>query len=223
MSNSSRLTRRAMWIPPMFGLGLRSDTLLVSIMHANNETGVLQPVLEIAPLVAESNAFFHVDAAQTFGKEVAGAQGAGCDFLSISGHKILGPKGVGALYVKRVGNKRALLAPIIHGGGQEMGPAAGDPPGSADRRVGSRGRTCDARAYRASETSPADHSANSSITSPRVDHVVNGDMSRMQGHVLNVSFPGVDSEALMLAVRDSMAISNGAACSVGELSAKVTS
>ena len=100
---------------------LRSDTLLVSIMHANNETGVLQPVLEIAPLVAQSNAFFHVDAAQTFGKEVQELKGLRCDFLSISGHKIFGPKGVGALYVKSAGSKRAVLTPIIHGGGQERG------------------------------------------------------------------------------------------------------
>ena len=64
-------------------------------MHANNETGVLQPLLEIAPLVAESNALFHVDAAQTFGKEVHDFMALDCDFLSISGHKILGPKGVG--------------------------------------------------------------------------------------------------------------------------------
>jgi len=92
---------------------IRSDTLLVSIMHANNETGVLQPVLEIAPLVAESSAFFHVDAAQTFGKEVRELRALECDFLSISGHKILGPKGVGALFVKRNGKKRAILSRLL--------------------------------------------------------------------------------------------------------------
>ena len=114
--------------PDEVRLRLRNDTLLVSIMHANNETGVLQPVLEIASLVAESNALFHVDAAQTFGKEVEELRALECDFLSISGHKMLGPKGVGALYVKRTGGKRAILSPIIHGGGQETGLRPGTLP-----------------------------------------------------------------------------------------------
>ena len=107
---------------------LRIDTLLVSIMHANNETGVLQPVLEIAPLVAESNALFHVDAAQTFGKEVEELRALECDFLSISGHKILGPKGVGACTSNALVGKGRLLSPIIHGGGQETGLRPGTLP-----------------------------------------------------------------------------------------------
>ncbi len=191
---------------------LRSDTLLVSIMHANNETGVLQPVLEIAPLVADSKAFFHVDAAQTFGKEVQELRALECDFLSISGHKILGPKGVGALFVKRVGNKRAMLAPILHGGGQEWGLRPGTLPVPLIVGLGV-----------AAELALGEHieRAKQAVEIRRefechlatVDHVVNGDVKRMQSHVLNVSFPGVDSEALMLALRESMAISNGAACS----------
>ncbi len=191
---------------------LRINTLLVSIMHANNETGVLQPVLEIASLVADSKALFHVDAAQTFGKEVEELRALESDFLSISGHKMLGPKGVGALYVNRTGGKRATLLPIIHGGGQEAGLRPGTLPvpliaglGIAselalrehiDRRKDAFRIRCEFQKYLAS-----------------VNHVVNGDLGRMQNHVMNVSFPGVDSEALMLMLRDSMAISNGSACS----------
>ncbi len=198
--------------PDEVRLRLRNDTLLVSVMHANNETGVLQPVLDIVPIVAESNALFHVDGAQTFGKEVQELRALDCDFLSISGHKMLGPKGVGALYVNRNGGKRATLSPIIHGGGQEAGLRPGTLPVPLIAGLGVAAELalhehitrqkdalrirCEFQKYLAS-----------------VDHVVNGDPGRMQSHVMNVSFPGVDSEALMLLLRDSMAISNGSACS----------
>ena len=100
---------------------LRTDTLVVSVMHANNETGVLQPVVEIGELLADTRTLFHVDAAQTFGKEVDALRQLRCDFLSISGHKIYGPKGIGALYVRRSAIQKKLLTPLMVGGGQEMG------------------------------------------------------------------------------------------------------
>ncbi|MGA8350345.1 MAG: cysteine desulfurase DndA [Isosphaeraceae bacterium] len=191
---------------------LRPDTLVVSVMHANNETGVLQPVAEIAELLAETKTLFHIDAAQTFGKEVETLRTLRCDLLSISGHKIMGPKGVGGLYVKRTRGKRVILSPIIHGGGQETGLRPGTLAvpliaglGVAaelalrehiDRQKDALRIRCEFQKYLAS-----------------VDHLVNGDLGRMQSHVMNVSFPGVDSEALMLVLRDSMAISNGSACS----------
>jgi cysteine desulfurase len=100
---------------------LRPDTLLVSVMHANNETGVLQPVLETAELLAGSKTLYHVDGAQTFGKEVEALRQLRCDFLSISGHKVFGPKGIGALYARRPRNRRRPLTPLLYGGGQEMG------------------------------------------------------------------------------------------------------
>ena len=90
-------------------------------MHANNETGVLQPVLEIGELLAETKTLFHVDAAQTYGKEVEALRRSQCDFVAISGHKIYGPKGIGALQVRRFATRRKLLAPVMVGGGQEMG------------------------------------------------------------------------------------------------------
>jgi cysteine desulfurase len=191
---------------------IRSDTLLVSIMHANNETGVLQPVLEIAPWITESNAFFHVDAAQTFGKEVHELRALECDFLSISGHKFLGPKGVGALFLKRTGGKRAILSPIIHGGGQETGLRPGTMPVPLISGLGVAAELA-LREHNDREKDALVIRREFERHLARVDHVVNGDVTRMQSHVMNVSFPGVDSEALMLTLRDSIAVSNGSACS----------
>jgi len=198
--------------PDEVRIRLRSGTLLVSIMHANNETGVLQPVLEIAPLVADSNSLFHVDAAQTFGKEIRELQALECDFVSISGHKMLGPKGVGALYVKRRGTKRLPLAPIMYGGGQEMGLRPGTLPVPLIAGLGV-----------AAELAIQEHETRERLASAikreflqalsKVEYRVNGDPSRTQRHVLNVSFPGVDSGALMLLLKGFMAFSNGAACS----------
>lgn len=190
---------------------LRPDTLLVSVMHANNETGVLQPVREIAALVQETGAFFHTDAAQTFGKEVDGLRHLGCDLLSISGHKIYGPQGIGAVVIRRRGIKRPPLEPLMFGGGQERGLRPGTHPVPLIVGLGL-----------AAELAGQEH-AERRVAAERVraqliadlqgtEFRINGDQSRSQPHVLNVSFPGVDSEALMIALRDELAVSNGAAC-----------
>jgi len=190
---------------------LRPDTLLVSVMHANNETGVLQPVREIAELVQESGAFLHSDAAQTFGKEVDCLRHLGWDLLSISGHKIYGPQGIGAVVVRRRGIKRPPLEPLMYGGGQERGLRPGTHPVPLIVGLGL-----------AAELAGQEHAARR-VTAERVraqliadlqgtEFRINGDQSRCQPHVLNVSFPGVDSEALMIALRDELAVSNGAAC-----------
>jgi cysteine desulfurase len=190
---------------------LRPDTLLVTMMHANNETGVLQPVVEISDWLAESGVLFHVDAAQTFGKEVDALRTAQCDFLSISAHKIFGPAGVGALYVRRRGSRRTPLRPIMLGGGQEMGLRPGTLPvplivglGKAAELAGQDYKQRNHQAARLKKELLGALQA--------VDHRINGDLTRMQPHVLNISFPGVDSEALMLALRSKIAIANGAAC-----------
>jgi cysteine desulfurase len=190
---------------------LRPDTLLVSIMHANNETGVLQPVLEIGKLLADTKTFYHVDAAQTFGKEVETLRQLRCDFLSISAHKIYGPKGMGALYARRIRAQRRPLTPLMYGGGQEMGWRPGTLPvplavglGAAAELAGQEYEERRKLAGRVKDQLLLDLAA--------VEHIINGDASRTQTHVVNISFPGVDSEALMMAVREELAISNGAAC-----------
>ncbi len=190
---------------------LRPDTLLVSAMHANNETGVMQPLLEIAELLADSATLFHVDAAQTYGKEVEELKQLRCDFLSISGHKVYAPKGIGALYVRRQGGRRPPVSAISFGGGQERGLRPGTMPvplavglGKAAELASTEFQTRRAQAAKLKEQLLADLRA--------VDHTINGDPTRSQSHVLNVSFSGVDSEALMMAVREDLAFSNGSAC-----------
>ncbi len=190
---------------------LRPDTLLVSVMHANNETGVLQPVLEVGELLAESKAFYHVDAAQTFGKEVEALRRLRCDFLSISGHKVYGPKGVGALYASRRRMLRRPLVPLLFGGGQEMGWRPGTLPVPLVVGLGMAADLA-CREYLERRQAAAQVKERFLRALAGAEHRINGDPSRTQAHVVNVSFPGVDSEALMMALREEIAISNGAAC-----------
>jgi cysteine desulfurase len=191
---------------------LRPDTLVVSVMHANNETGVLQPVLEIGELLAGTETLFHVDAAQTYGKEVEALRCLDCDFLAISGHKIYGPKGIGALHVSRRVTQRKLLLPIMTGGGQEKGLRPGTLPVPLIVGLGAAAELA-REEYRGRRTHAERLKRKFLSELAAVEHRINGDLTRMQAHVINVSFPGVDSEALMLALRPEIAISNGAACS----------
>jgi cysteine desulfurase len=190
---------------------LRPDTLLVSVMHANNETGVLQPVREIAELLVDRDVFFQTDAAQTFGKEVESLRRLRCDFLSISAHKIYGPKGVGALYVRKRPTARRPLAPLIYGGGQERGLRPGTLPVPLAVGLGEAAALA-AREFEDRRTAAVQIKQRLLSDLGGVEHHINGDLSRSQPHVLNVSFPGVDSEALMMATREIIAISNGSAC-----------
>jgi cysteine desulfurase len=190
---------------------LRPDTLVVSVMHANNETGVLQPVVEISKLLAETKTLFHVDAAQTFGKEVESLRCLKCDFIAISGHKIYGPKGIGGLHVSKRVSQRKLLSPLMAGGGQEMGLRPGTLPVPLIVGLGTAAELAQ-REYRARRVQAETVKRRFLSELAAVEHRINGDLTRMQSHVVNVSFPGVDSEALMLALRSEIAISNGAAC-----------
>ena len=190
---------------------LRSDTLLVSVMHANNETGIVQPIVEIAEAVTDSHAFFHIDAAQTFGKDVESLQNLNVDLVSVSGHKIYGPTGIGVLVARRKNYRRPPLTPLQHGGGQERGLRPGTLPvplivglGRAAEIALDEHRERDAAARSVREAFFADIA--------NLDYAINGDESRSQPHVVNLSFSGVDGEALMMALRDTLAISNGSAC-----------
>ena len=142
------------WIDPDdVRKSLREDTLLVSVMHVNNETGVIQPIVEIAELLASHTAYFHVNSAQGFGKEIEVLRTARIDLISTSGHKIFAPKGIGALIARRRGFESPPLTPLQWGGGQERGLRPGTLPVplvvglglAADlalREVGERRRAC---------------------------------------------------------------------------------
>jgi cysteine desulfurase len=190
---------------------LRPDTLLVSVMHANNETGVIQPVQEVADLLSGTQTLFHVDAAQTFGKEVEVLRTLRCDFLSISGHKIYGPKGVGALCARRRSGVRRPLASICVGGGQESGLRPGTLPVPLIVGLGAAAGLA-REEFRARREEAGCVKAAFLRDLADVEYVANGDQSRAMSHVVNLSFSGVDSEALMLAVRTELCISNGSAC-----------
>jgi cysteine desulfurase len=190
---------------------LRPDTLLVSVMHANNETGVLQPIDEIAQELAGHQAYFHVDAAQTFGKVVATLKNARIDLISLSGHKIFAPKGVGALIVRRRGFDRPPLKPIAFGGGQERG-----------LRPGTLAVPLIAGLGCASEVALSCHperEVRCRMFRRQLERALfplkprlHGDASRTMSHVINLSFPGLDSEAVMVALKNQIAVSNGSAC-----------
>lgn len=190
---------------------LRADTLLVSVMHANNETGVLQPVREIAALLEGTAAYFHVDAAQTYGKEVDALRSLPYNFLSVSGHKIYGPKGIGALVARRRGGQKRPLTALMVGGGQEMGLRPGTLPVPLVVGLGAAARLADEEyVKRNADARQVKESLLQGLAG--IEHVLNGDHARAQPHVVNVRFTGIDSEALILSLRETIAISNGAAC-----------
>jgi len=190
---------------------LRPDTLLVSVMHVNNETGVEQPIEEIAAVLNGHEAFFHVDAAQSFGKVVPALSNARVDLISVSAHKIFGPKGVGALIVRRRGYDRVPLAPLVFGGGQERGLRPGTQPVGLIVALGEASEVAfKEQAKREKRCRTIKEKALAALTSAGGEPV--GDQSRALPSTLNIRFPGLDSEALMVATKDLIAISNGSAC-----------
>jgi cysteine desulfurase len=197
--------------PERIKAALRPDTLLVSVMHVNNETGVEQPLAEICEVLASHDAYPHVDAAQSFGKRTAPLAHPRVDLLSLSGHKIYGPKGVGALVTRRRGMNRPPLEPLTFGGGQERGLRPGTLPVPlvigmglvaelAAKNADSRRKVCLVfREKLLKGLAP-------------LEPQLNGDQTRVLPHVLNFAIAGVDAEAFMLATKDLIAVSNGSAC-----------
>ena len=195
--------------PASVAAAIREDTILVSIMHANNEIGVVNAIGDIGAITRTRGVFFHVDAAQSAGKLPIDVNAMQLDLLSMSGHKMYGPKGVGALYVRR--NPPVRISAQIHGGGHERGMRSGTLPTHQIVGMGEACRICSEEMEEESARVRAlrDELRSGLCQLPAVQ--VNGDVERRLPGNLNISFAGVDSEALMMALTD-IAVSSGSAC-----------
>jgi len=190
---------------------IRDDTLLLSVMQVNNETGVIQPIEEIANTIASQDAFFHVDAAQGFGKRNDSLRHKRIDLISLSSHKVYGPKGIGALVMKRRGYKRLPIKPLIYGGGQESGLRAGT---LAVPLIAGFGKAVELADKYEKERAKACRKIKSSAISAlhSLKPVYHGDLDKSMPHIVNFSIPKLDSEAAILALKGIAAIANGSAC-----------
>jgi cysteine desulfurase len=197
--------------PDSIGQALRPDTLLVSVMHVNNETGVVQPMEAIAAALADHDAFYHVDAAQGYGKAIDALRNPRIDLISVSGHKIHAPKGIGALIVRRRGTERPPLSPLMHGGGQERGLRPGTLP--VELIVG-LGKAAELALAEWSERERCCRAFRERLLAglEPLHGVINGDLDRSLPNIVNLSIPGIDAEAAMEAWQDLAAVSDGAAC-----------
>lgn len=194
---------------------IREDTALVSIMAVNNEIGVIQPIEEIGKICRENSVFFHTDAAQAFGKIPLDVEKMNIDLMSISGHKIYAPKGVGALFVRR--RPRVRLKPLINGGGQERGFRSGTLPTPLVVGLG-----------RAAEIAGEEMQTENEILWKYFnkfykelcegipDVYLNGDKEKRVPGNINLSFAYIEGESMVMAIRD-LAVSSGSACTSASL------
>ena len=185
-------------------------TAIVSVMAVNNEIGTLQPVEEIGAIAREQGALFHSDCAQAVAKVPLDVNRMQVDLLSISGHKIYGPKGVGVLYLRR--RPRARLSPLFHGGGQERGVRSGTLPAALCVGIGEACRIGTlVLEEESSRVAALRDRLEAAIFEALPDTVLNGNRSVRVAGNLNVSFPGVNAERLIEAMPD-LAVSTGSAC-----------
>ena len=194
---------------------IRPDTILVSVMHANNEVGTIQPIAEIGKITRETGVLFHVDAVQTAGKLPLDVEALGVDMLSVSAHKLYGPKGIGLLYLR----KRTRISPLFHGGGQEKGRRAGthNVPGimGMAKAFELAGARMGADAVR--EAALRDRLWQS--LSGGIEAIyLNGDPLRRLPNNLNVRLDGIEGEAMILMLdMEGICVSSGSACTTGSL------
>jgi cysteine desulfurase len=191
-------------------------TILISILHANNEIGVVQPIEEIGKIAKRHGILFHVDAAQSVGKIPVNVERDGIDLLSISAHKIYAPKGMGALYVRRK-NPRVQLSAQIDGGGHERGLRSGtlNVPGTVG--LGKACEICEKEMASESQRLLRLRERLRAAITDRLDGVtVNGSLEHRLPNNLNVSFSGVEGEALLMGIHD-VAVSSGSACTSASL------
>jgi cysteine desulfurase len=198
----------------VFKAALRPDTVLVSVMHVNNEIGVVQDIPEIGRICRERGILFHVDSAQATGKIAIDLSTLPVDLMSFSAHKTYGPKGVGALYVRR--KPRVRIEAQIHGGGHERGMRSGTLPTHQIVGMG--------EAFRLAKLEMATENDRIRMLRDRLyrginameEVYINGDMEQRVPHNLNASFNYVEGESLIMAVKD-LAVSSGSACTSASL------
>jgi cysteine desulfurase len=194
---------------------ITDQTVLVSVMAANNEIGVIQPIAEIGQICRDRGVFFHTDAAQAVGKIPMDVNAMNIDLLSISGHKIYGPMGIGALYVRR--RPRVRLVPIINGGGQERGMRSGTLPTPLCVGLGEACRLAALEMASESERLTALRDRLwQKLQNQLPDIYLNGDLQHRLPGNLNVSFAYVEGESLIGGVKD-IAVSSGSACTSASL------
>lgn len=197
--------------PAELAEALRPETLLVSLMQANNETGVRQPLAEICEVLKDHPAFFHTDAAQGYGKDINTLKNPRIDLISISGHKLYAPKGIGALILRRRGYDRPPVQSLFYGGGQERGIRPGTLPVALIAALGKAAEVAVRdQAKRAKQCGAIRETVLKAFKSLTTS--ITGDQDWAMSHVLNLSFGDIDSEALMVGLKDLIAISNGSAC-----------
>ena len=203
--------------PALLARLIRKETTVVSIMHANNETGAIQPLDEIAAVCAERGVFFHTDAVQTFGKIPVGTGLAGLSAVSIAAHKFYGPKGVGALYL-RAG---IALSRTAYGGSHENSRRPGTENVAAIVGMAAAAETAISRAAEDAERlAPLRERLGERIRSTCPQAIRNGDSARSLANTLNVSFPGADGESLLMGLDlEGVCVSSGSACMVGSIQA----
>lgn len=189
-------------------------TVLVSVMHVNSETGIIQPVGEIGDYLKDKEVFFHIDATQSFGKLNADLRETAYDMLSVSAHKIRGPQGVGALILKRKKHLREYITPIISGGGQEYGFRSGTLPVALIGGFGQAAKLYDEMGLMRREKNRAiKQKLLSAIKS--TEYVINGNPDYCIDNTINISFRDVDAEGIFVATKEYYAMSNGSACDSG--------
>jgi cysteine desulfurase len=192
---------------------LRPDTILVSIMLANNEVGTVQPIREIASILRRRGILFHTDAVQAVGKMPVNVRELGVDMLSLTAHKFYGPKGVGALYVR----DGVEIAPLFFGGHQEgaLRPGTQNVPGIVGLAAAMR-LACQEMEEESARLRRLRDLLEQSIAGRIPDVHINGHPEQRLAHISNVSFAGLDGEALLLALdMQGIAVSTGSACTAG--------
>jgi cysteine desulfurase len=195
------------------GKAIRKDTFLITLMHANNETGVLQPIEEMGALAREKGISFHTDAAQTVGKVPVNVERLHVDMLTIATHKFYGPKGIGALYMR----KGIELTPLLFGASHERGlkPGTENVPG-----IAGLGKACEMAGVYMKERTSHTKRLTGMLYAGLKERIpglrLNGHETLRLPNTLNICIPGVDSGNLLERIKDSVAASSGSACHAGE-------